>query len=143
LERIVIDASVATKWFIPERNSDRALRLRGLCLDGTLEIMAPTLIYYEVANALRFHPYHRLSEVELLKAITALKNMQIAVEPAVKTWSKAFEISIINDISIYDAIYLATSLSFGAKLITSDREMFRRLSNSMRDNVSLLEELDF
>jgi len=105
--------------------------------------MAPMLIYYEVANALRFHSYHRLSEVELLKAITALKNMRIAVEPAVKTWSKAFEISIINDISIYDSIYLATSLSFGAKLITSDREMFRRLSNSMRDNVSLLEELDF
>jgi predicted nucleic acid-binding protein len=143
LERIVIDASVATKWFVPERNGDRALRLRELYLGGALELMAPTLIYYEVANALRFHPYHRLSEAELLKAITALKNMQIAVEPVIKTWFKAFEISIINDISIYDSIYLATSLSFGTKLIISDKEMFRRLSSSMRDNVSLLEELDF
>ncbi|MEM2585199.1 MAG: type II toxin-antitoxin system VapC family toxin, partial [Thermoproteota archaeon] len=112
MERIVIDASVAVKWFVPEKDSDKALKLRELYLNGALEIVAPTLIYYEVANALRFHPYYRLSEKELLKATSALKNMQIAIEPTVKTWRKAFEISALDKVSVYDAIYLATSISF-------------------------------
>jgi predicted nucleic acid-binding protein len=28
LERLVVDASVAVKWFVPEKDSDKALRLK-------------------------------------------------------------------------------------------------------------------
>ena len=143
MERVVVDASVAVKWFVPERGSDKALRLRELYLNEALEIIAPTLICYEVANALRFHPYHRLSQKELLKAIAALKDMQITVEPTTKTWFKAFEISVLNDISIYDAIYLATSMSFNTKLITSDKGMVEKLSGSIKKSVSTLGDVAF
>ncbi|MBO3840307.1 MAG: type II toxin-antitoxin system VapC family toxin [Thermoproteota archaeon] len=143
MERIVIDASVAVKWFVPEKDSDKALKLRELYLNGALEIVAPTLIYYEVANALRFHPYYRLSEKELLKATSALKNMQIAIEPTVKTWRKAFEISALDKVSVYDAIYLATSISFKTKLLTSDERMVEKLSDRIKKNVSHLADFTF
>ncbi len=143
LERIVVDASVAVKWFVPEKDSDKALKLRELYLKGSLEIIAPTLIYYEVANALRFHPYYKLSQTELLRAVTILKNMQIAVEPTAKAWSNAFEISFLNNVSIYDAIYLAVSKLFNTKLVTSDRIMFEKLDSISKKSVSLLGDAIF
>lgn len=141
MERIVIDASIATKWLVSERGTDRALRLRDLYLSGGLELIAPALIYYEVANALRFHPHYRLTEAELLSAVVALGDMQIAMQPTTEIWSKAFEISISEGIAIYDSIYIAMPLTFDAKLVTSDKKLVEKLSGEIKKRVSLLEEL--
>lgn len=130
-------------WFVPEKYSDKALKLMEQYSNGALEIIAPTLICYEVANALRFHPYYRLSQKELLKAIAALRDMQIAVEPTTKIWSKAFEMTVLNGISVYDAIYLATSMSFNTKLFTSDEGLIEKLSDSIKENVFLLRDVTF
>lgn len=143
MERVVVDASVAVKWFVAERDTDRALRLRDSYLSGGLELVAPSLIYYEAANALRFHPYYGLTETELLKAITALRNMQIAIEPTTETWHKAFEVSKSEGIAVYDAIYIATSMTLDAKLVTSDRVLIERLSENMKGGITLLGESSF
>lgn len=60
VERIVVDASVAVKWFAAERDVDKALKLKDSYQAEDLKV-APTLISYEVMNALRFHPYYRLT----------------------------------------------------------------------------------
>ena len=44
---IVVDASVATKWFLPEPDSEDAL---GVLTSG-LKLVGPTLAKYEVAAA--------------------------------------------------------------------------------------------
>jgi predicted nucleic acid-binding protein len=50
MDKVVVDSSVAIKWFIPESLSSQARRL----LDGyeaeSLELLAPDLIYAEVGN---------------------------------------------------------------------------------------------
>ena len=51
MERIVIDASIAVKWFVAERDVDKALRLKDSYPSGGFELAAPVLIYYEVADA--------------------------------------------------------------------------------------------
>ena len=45
---IVIDASVAAKWFLPEIGSDEAVKLQ----EGTAELIGPELIRMEVAGAI-------------------------------------------------------------------------------------------
>ncbi len=142
MERMVIDASVAVKWFVSERNTDKALRLKDLYLNGALELIAPTLIYYEVANALRFHPYYRLTETELLNIITVLRDMQIVIEPTAETWFRAFKTSISEGIAVYDAIYIATSLTLDAKLVTGDERLIERLSEKVKRKVTSLDELN-
>lgn len=141
VERIVVDASVAVKWFIAERGADNALRLKDSYLSGRLELAAPALIYYEVANALRFHPYYRLTETELLNAVVALRDMQIAIEPTTEIWLRAFEISMLEGVAVYDAIYIATSLALDAKLVTSDEKLIEKLSEDVRRRITLLSEL--
>ena len=46
--RSAIDASVAFKWFVPEIDEDKALAL----LDDATALVAPDLIFAEVANAM-------------------------------------------------------------------------------------------
>ena len=48
LSRVVVDASVAIKWFVPEIHADAARRL----LREGMTLLAPDLIWAEVANAL-------------------------------------------------------------------------------------------
>src|SRR5437867_337897 len=52
----VVDASVATKWYLPEADTDAALLLRESHLNGDVRLVSPDLMVYEVANALRYHP---------------------------------------------------------------------------------------
>ena len=45
-ERLIVDASVAVKWVVPERDSERAAALRGHTL------ISPDLLFSECANIL-------------------------------------------------------------------------------------------
>ena len=48
LGRVIVDASVAIQWFVPEIHADAARRL----LREGMTLLAPDLIWAEVANAL-------------------------------------------------------------------------------------------
>jgi len=48
----VVDASVAVKWFVTERDTENALKVLDCCLAGRFGLLVPTLICYEVADAL-------------------------------------------------------------------------------------------
>ena len=49
---IVVDSSVAFKWFKPENNSDQANKLLQNHLNGINHILVPPLLFLEIANAL-------------------------------------------------------------------------------------------
>ncbi|MBS7646137.1 MAG: type II toxin-antitoxin system VapC family toxin [Candidatus Bathyarchaeia archaeon] len=53
---IVVDASVAAKWFMPEEDSDKASKILREYADGRIEIPFADLLIYEVANVMRCRP---------------------------------------------------------------------------------------
>ena len=61
--RSVLDASVATKWVLPEVNSDKALRLRDDYRLAIHELLAPDFFPGEVG--------HTFTRAERQKRITA------------------------------------------------------------------------
>jgi predicted nucleic acid-binding protein len=67
--------------------------------------------------------------------------MQIAIEPTTEMWYRAFKTSIFERISVYDAIYLATSFILEAKMVTSDEKLIERLSSNAKKRVIPLSEL--
>lgn len=50
--KVVVDASVAVKWVLPEDDTERALRLQEKYQDEQLDVLAPYLVVSEVANVL-------------------------------------------------------------------------------------------
>src|SRR3972149_1304651 len=76
-KKIVVDASVAAKWYVPEEHSEQALELRDDFRSRRVDLIAPHLLLYEVANGLRYSP--ELSPDQILDATDALITMQITL----------------------------------------------------------------
>src|SRR2546425_12284091 len=78
-QTLVIDASTVAKWFLQEEDSDKALGLRDAHIDGRVELTAPDLIVYEVANALNYTP--RVSSEQLTGRIQDLFDYDLDIVP--------------------------------------------------------------
>jgi len=139
MERAVVDASVIVKWFVPEKDSEKARRLLEKYSAGKLEIITPTLAIYETLNSLRFHPHYKLSSNELLDALKTLVELQITIEPSTKAWSKSIQLSLKHEITIYDAIYAATAHDVDAYLITADKKLTEKLSTVQNIKIQQLD----
>ncbi|MGI0081486.1 MAG: type II toxin-antitoxin system VapC family toxin, partial [Nitrososphaerales archaeon] len=74
-EILVLDASVAVKWYNPEPLRENAVAIRNGFRAGRISLVAPALIYYEVANALRYNPKFGIEEVKM--ALESLENLQL------------------------------------------------------------------
>jgi predicted nucleic acid-binding protein len=75
LPEVVVDASAVCKWFIPETDSSAAIALRDAHVGGRIRLLAPDLLSYEVANALRHHP--GMSGDRLRSAVRSLFDLQV------------------------------------------------------------------
>jgi predicted nucleic acid-binding protein len=129
-EKKVVDASVAVKWFLDECDSDKAIKLWKKHKSQEIRIIVPELLFIEVLNALK---YKKLNEEELKKVNEALWNSQFIIEKLNKTiLDKSAAISIKNNLTIYDSIYIALSQLHGCVLITADESL------SKHENVNLL-----
>jgi predicted nucleic acid-binding protein len=136
---LVVDASVVLKWFVPERDTDKAIKLRDWHIDGHLTLMAPDLLVYEVANALRYHP--DITEAEIREDVEALFMLDIdLIQPSTEFIASTAEIARRQDISIYDSSYLTLANLASANLVTSDKKLQGKATGGGR--VIMLQELD-
>jgi len=51
-KRYVLDTSVIVKWFMTEKNSDKAEKLLDDLIDEKIEVVIPISLLYELANVL-------------------------------------------------------------------------------------------
>jgi len=134
---MVVDASVAVKWYVPEKHYEKAIKLRNNYIKNTVKLLAPNLILYEVANALRFHKIYKLDSNTIASAVKSLKDFEITRELSEEEWEIAVNLSLEKNISIYDAVYAAVAKKEKATLITSDKTLYETLKNIV--NTLLLE----
>ena len=137
---VVIDAPCAIKWFTEEADTALALKLRDAYHRSKVELYAPDLMAYEVANALRFKP--RTPPKLLEEWIADLFRMQIVLLPPTEDLLRqAAALSQKWDTSVYDAVYLALAESLGLQLVTADARFFDKIQHSGR--ALLLNTLEF
>jgi predicted nucleic acid-binding protein len=118
---IVVDASVATKWFVQERGTAQADALR------TDTIIAPDLVIPETMNAI-------WKNVRLGRISIAQSRQIGGILPACfhelagssKLASRALEISLELDHPVYDGFYLALAQQENAQFVTADERLFQK-----------------
>lgn len=122
-DRVVLDASVLVKWFNAEEGRDRALLIRDAHMRGRLAVAAPTLAVYEVCNALRFG---RIPPKDVVIAYHLLRGLRVdLMEPSEEVMEGTISAAFENDLTVYDAAYLALAENLGAPLVTDDSKMVR------------------
>lgn len=131
------------KWFIEEKDSRPARRLRELFQEGRIDLDAPSLLKYEVASALRFHPVARFTPKQLRGVMKSLEDLQIIREPNDSEWATTFAVSLENSISIYDAVYVAFAVNGRSQMITADKVLVTRLKSAeTRLRTTMLADLE-
>ena len=134
MERIVADASVVVKWFIQEKHSDNALKLRDMHVNGEILIAAPELLPFEVLNALKYSQLFTLEELKM--AAISLSSYGIELYPLKgKLAEKTVEISAEKDITIYDASYIALAQELKTTLYTADQKLIRKIGKEYAKTV--------
>ena len=129
--RIVIDPSVAIKWYIPEDHADLAVELKQWLLEGPHRVIVPPLFFDEMANilwkkeTLRKEHSPRTSQ-EILWEILRLP-LHVYLDRH-EMLPKAVEVARAGRVSVYDAIYVATAIQNQAVFITADERLVRRLA---------------
>ena len=118
----VLDASILIQTLVKEKYTNVALRLVSLLK----AIYVPSLVFYEIGNALVI--LARKSLITKEDAIRKLNHLNAIPTLTARevTYSKAMELAIELEITLYDASYLTLALQTDAPLITADRELYEK-----------------
>ncbi|GBC71180.1 hypothetical protein HRbin02_00959 [Candidatus Calditenuaceae archaeon HR02] len=123
---LVLDASVAVKWFNVEPLRKEALTIRNRYANGEIDLIAPVLLHYEVANALRYNPRFGIEDVKT--ALKALEDMSITTyEFKGELRERAVELAYKFGITLYDAVYVSLAMLQNATLYTADKEVVAKV----------------
>lgn len=127
MKTVVVDASVAAKWFLPEPDASAALRL----LDGRSRLAAPDLIHAEMGNiAWKLHARGVLDAREASDMIEHFLLMPLEVHDSALLLASALEIAIATQRTVYDSLYLALAVELDGLVITADERWARALTTS-------------
>jgi len=132
---VVVDSSVAVKWFLAEPDHADAV-----ALSKTAEQMyAPELLIAEATNVAWKEAIRKKITAEQAHAIAA----QIAQAPVrfisiADLHKRALEIAVEINHPVYDCLYLACAERFEAYLITADRKILNKTRSFAYSNFVML-----
>ncbi|MBI5582569.1 MAG: type II toxin-antitoxin system VapC family toxin [Deltaproteobacteria bacterium] len=129
--RLVVDASVAVKWFLPEIHSRAAERL----LSEAFELMAPDLIWSELGNVLwKRWRRHELTEAAASEILRDFKRYPLGIFRSGRILDDVWRLASTLNRSFYDCVYLALAETQQCPLVTADLKFFTVLKNSRLGN---------
>ena len=139
MNKFVVDASVAIKWYLPENYSEHADRL----LNPFFELLVPELLFSEIGNVLWKRvmksecPYDKA--IKILKAIESLPfqiwdTRILAVE--------ALDIACRAKRTFYDSLYLSLAARNGCQMVTADLKLYNAIKKtSLKRSVLWVEDM--
>lgn len=122
MTRIVVDASVAIKWFLPEEHSINAHRL----LSEDYELLAPDLLWVEAGNALwKRHRRGQLARGDARGILRDLRRLPLAIHPSGPLIGMALDLAIRRGQTVYDSLYLAVAIARRCAMVTADDNLYQ------------------
>ncbi len=128
---LVVDASVVTKWFVEELDSDNANLLKKAQETSQMQLTAPDLLVYEVTNALGYHP--KMTVDDVVQSTRRLLELELdLVPPSAELAAETARTAKRHAISAYDASYVALADMIGSNCVTSDGKLYKKMLGKKR-----------
>lgn len=133
MKQIVIDASVVLKWYLAdEEHGQRALGILDKHLTSEIEIIAPSLLEYEVVNGLMIAKKRgRMQAEKIQMAIDGFVSLDLKLKNLSLFYSKIIELCELHHLSAYDAAYLALASEEHIPFITADEELYKTVKKDL------------
>lgn len=124
-QRLVIDASVAIKWLLPEEDSEQAITL----LEAGHDLYVPDLITSEIGNVLwKKSRRGGLSGAAAQRLLAEFLDIGLRRVDSRRLALDALEIARHYDRSFYDSLYLALAQAIDGTLVTADARFCNALA---------------
>jgi predicted nucleic acid-binding protein len=131
VKTLVIDSSVAAKWFLrseDETYTNPALDLLQSYISGQTGLVVPDLFWAEMGNIFwKSARQGRWSASDSEAALRLLLGRHIPTVPSRSLLEDASNISIAHQRTVYESIYVALAIASKTDLVTADE----RLANSL------------
>jgi len=117
---LVVDASVAARWFVPALAWPRATET----LESGERLVAPELILAEVANT--FWKAVRaayMTPEEMQTALRVLPSFFVELRSIVDLVAEAGQLAVALNHPVYDCCYIALARREAAPLVTADKRL--------------------
>lgn len=128
---LVLDTSVAVKWYLPEELHDEAISLLRHAEARDVELLAPGTVQPEFFNALWWQ--HRREGLPL----DSVRDLwgQFALDPVVlyapeDLMPRAADIALQTRVIIYDALFLALAENAETVVVTADGKLLKALEGT-------------
>jgi len=128
-KEFVVDSSIVAKWFLNEEGTDIAITIRDKFATNQIKLSVPTLLFYEVMNALRFSGSFREEDLDII--VRSLSDYQFEIwRPVGRLLELSTKLSLKEDLTVYDACYIGLALRKGSRVVTGDRELLEKFPRS-------------
>lgn len=144
---LVVDTSVAVKFYVVEEGHEDALELLDAADEGRIELLAPSTILAEGFNAIRRQERRGVLDAEDARnAWDDLLHAPIYTYAPEDLIERAAELHFESGASIYDSLFLALAEESDIIMATADGKLLRmlegteyaRLAVSLADAVRIL-----
>lgn len=131
MEMLVVDTTVAAKWFLPEPLSAAADRLLDDMRDDSLRLAAPDLLHYEFAGLLwRRQGGDDLSGRQAAAIIEDLERLPVEMVPADVLATDAVRIACKYGCTSSEGVFLALAAGLGSLMVTADRRLVKGMEGT-------------
>jgi len=128
----VVDASVAIKWLPPfqqEPLASEAEKLLNRWELGAVELIAPDLIWTEIANAhWRAVRRNLCSSADAQASLAIMDEQELPAVPSEPLIDLALRIALQHGRTAYDSLYVALAVTLKSDLVTADEKLVNALS---------------
>ena len=129
---LVLDASVAAKWFLPgsrEPLKEEALSLLRRHAEGEIELIVPDLFWAEFGNILwKAVRTRRLVQKSASEALMDMLRYGLPTVNARELTDDALAIALATGRTVYDAIYVALAVRKKCQFVTADERLVNTLA---------------
>ncbi|MHB8575578.1 MAG: type II toxin-antitoxin system VapC family toxin [Dehalococcoidia bacterium] len=128
-DEAILDASIAAKWYLnDEEFVDECQLLLDRYVDGSLRLIAPLHILYEVPNAILVASRRQPPRLPRDQALTAIREFISLAIPTVHDEALVWAATVLAEqtgCALYDGLYLALSNRLSLPLITADTKLYQ------------------
>ncbi len=136
--KIVVDSSVAIKWFVLEDHSAQATDLLTAFQSGQQRLLAPDFINIEFSNIVwKKQVRQGLSAEDAEVILNDFPLIGLALTSSGDLLRDAYNLAVTYERTIYDSLYLALSLREQCQMVTADERLFNSVGTAL-PNVVLL-----
>jgi predicted nucleic acid-binding protein len=128
---VVVDASVAVTWYVPEDGSEAAADI----LASGDALIAPDLLGPELGNVL----WKKVRRGELTPdeaaeiAAAFVSHSPVRLQPSAPLLGAALDIAVRFDRTVYDSLYLSLAVAANGRLVTVDERLCSALQGTPLD----------